>query len=66
MRLAQEVEPVALEQVADGLLSRHLFVSAIVVTPLVVVLVDSTSVSAAVATLHPAPSDALLHHAMGT
>jgi hypothetical protein len=35
---AQEVEPFTLEQVADNLLSRLLLVSAIVVTPIVVVL----------------------------
>ena len=34
-RLAQKIEALALEQVADNLLSRHLLISAIAVTPLV-------------------------------
>jgi hypothetical protein len=50
-RLAKEIEPFAFEEVAEDRLARILFVSAIAVTPLVVVFVDSTSLSAAVAAL---------------
>jgi hypothetical protein len=61
-RLVHEIKPLALEQVAHDLL----FVSAIVVTPLVVVLEDPTSLSATVAgPTTTAPSDTLLHHAKG-
>src|SRR5262249_48723546 len=49
-RLTQEVQPLALEQVADDLLARHpLRLGIRGASPLVVVLADSTSLSATVA-----------------